>query len=326
MWEKVKKIIRRHKAFVVTTHVFPDGDAVGAQLGLAQILRRLGKRVLTVNEFPVPKVYRFLDPRGTVKVLDERLAGRVRKCDVAFVMDVGSLERVGAVGAAIREGGLTTVCIDHHKTNSRFADANVVRTSAASTSELVLELANALRVPVTSRMAACLFVGLATDTGWFRFPNTSPACLRHAAELAEKGAVPHRIYEAVYESFDWGRMALMRSALRTLRLDCDGRLASLCITRRMLEEAGAAHEDAEDFVDLPRELASVELIVLFRETDDGIKVSLRSKRGPAVDGLAKRHGGGGHARAAGLVLRETLRAAQEIILSEVAELLAARKA
>ena len=118
MWNKVRSLIRRSESFLVTTHVFPDGDAVGSQLALAQALRKLGKRVLVVNEHPVPKIYRFLDPRGTAKVYAEKLRARIGKCDVAFVVDAGSLERVGRVGQALRSARVPAVCIDHHKTNN----------------------------------------------------------------------------------------------------------------------------------------------------------------------------------------------------------------
>ena len=135
MWNKVKSLIRRSKSFLITTHVFPDGDAVGSQLALAQALRKMGKRVLVVNEHPVPKIYRFVDPRGTTKAYAEKLRPRIKKCDVAFIVDAGSPERVGRVGQALRSARVPTVCIDHHKTNSRFADFNVVDSSASSTLE-----------------------------------------------------------------------------------------------------------------------------------------------------------------------------------------------
>lgn len=320
MWNRVKSLIRRRKSFLVTTHVFPDGDAVGSQLALAQALRKLGKRVLVVNEHPVPKIYRFLDPRGTAKAYAEELRPRIGKCDVAFVVDAGSLERVGRVGQALRSARVPTVCIDHHKTNSRFADFNIVDSSASSTGVLIYDLVKSLRVPITARLATCLFVAVATDTGWFKYPNTTPHTLRVAAELTEAGARTDKIYGAVHETLEWQRMALMKCVLETLRSECNGQIAYFYATEKMLRETGATHEDTEGFTDIPRVLRGVKLIFFFREAEGKIKVSIRSKDGPSVDKLARKHGGGGHARAAGIAMKGPLKRAIRTILADARQL------
>ncbi len=319
-WESTKAIIRVNRAFVVATHIFPDGDALGAELALAQILRKLGKKVLVVNDHPVPKAYRFLDPRGSAKVYTPRMARRIATCDSAFVVDVGSLERLGHVGEEINRSGMPTVCIDHHKTNDRFADVNIIDTSVASTGELIHDLAKTLRIPLTPTVATCLFVATATDTGWFRFANTTPRALRLAAELIEQGACPERVYEAIYETLGWQRMALMKRVLGTLRSECDGQIAYFYATKRMLRATRTNEEDTEGLVDLPRVLRGVRLIIFFRESDGKIKVNLRSKRGPAVDQLARKYGGGGHARAAGIAMKGTLAAAMRAILGDARQL------
>lgn len=321
MWQKVKSVIRQNQSFLLTTHVFPDGDAIGPQRALAQVLRRMGKRVLCVNEHPTPKIYRFLDPAGTIKTYNEKLRARIEKCDVAFVLDVGTLERLGEVGDVVRCAGMKAVCIDHHKTNSHFADVNVVDKSVAATGELIYGLVKSLRVPITPKVAAALFVAVATDTGWFRFSNTKARTLRVAADLVDKGANPDRLYRAVHETVEWPRMELMRLVLKTLGSEANGRIAHLCITEEMLHETGATHEDAEDFVDIPRALGSVQLIILFREIKGGIKVSLRSKDGPAVDELARKHGGGGHAKAAGIVIKDSLKNAMHTVLTDAKKLI-----
>lgn len=320
VWRKVKATIRANRSFVIATHVFPDGDALGSELALGQILRGQGKKVLVVNEHPIPKTYRFLDPRGTAKVYTKKLRWQIDAADVAFVVDVGSLHRLGRVGDVIERAKITTVCIDHHKTNDRFADVNVVDISAASTGELIHDLADELGVSITRSLAERLFVATATDTGWFRFPNTTERTLRRAAELIEAGARPDRLYEAVYETLGWQRMNLMKRVLGTLRSECGGRIAYFYATKRMLRAARATHEDMEGFVDIPRVLRGVQLILLFRETDGKIKVSLRSKGGPSVERLARKHGGGGHARAAGIALKGTLTSAMKTILADAREL------
>ncbi len=319
-WRKVKKVIGANRSFLLATHIFPDGDAVGSELALAGVLRKLGKKVLIVNEHAVPKACRFLDPRDAAKVYAPCLDRRIGACDAAFVVDVGSLERLGRVGAAVERSGMPTVCIDHHKTNDRFATVNVVDTSVASTGELIHNLADALGVSITPTVATCLFAATATDTGWFRFANTTPRALRLAAELVELGARPDRVYEAVHETLRWERMELMKRVLGTLRSECDGRIAHFCATRRMLRAARASEEDTDGLVDLPRVLHGVQLIMFFRESDGKIKVNLRSKRGPPVDQLARKYGGGGHARAAGIVMQGPLAAAMRGILADARQL------
>jgi len=321
VWSKVKTLIRRHRSFAITTHVFPDGDAVGSELALAQILRRLGKKVLVVNEHPLPKIYRFLDPRRTAKVHAKKLAARIEKCDVVFAVDAGSPDRLGRVGITIQRAHLRSICIDHHKTNSSFADVNIVDTSAASTGELIYSLAKSLRVPITPHVAKCLFVAAATDTGWFRFPNTTPRTFRMAAELIENGVKPERMYQAVYETFRWQRMALMRQVLGTLCSECDGQIAYFYATEKMLREAKATQEDAEGFTNIPRVLRGVKLILFFREIGGKVRVSLRSRGGPPVEALARKYGGGGHARAAGITMKGPLRRAIRAVLGDARRLL-----
>lgn len=321
MWSEVETFIDEHGSFLLTTHIFPDGDAVGSELALGRALRKLGKRVLLVNEHPVPKIYEFLDPRGSVKTYREELDARIARCTAAFVLDVGSLERLGRVGPVIERAGLPAACIDHHQTNARFAEVNVVEPDAASTGELIYDLVGRLGVPITRSIATALFTAEATDTGWFRFPNTTPRVLRIAAELIERGVSPERTYAAIHETVRWERMELIKRVLGTLESAADGRIAYFYLTRRMLEETGASEEDAEDLTELPRVLHTVKLILFFRETRGKIKVSLRSKDGPSVDGLARRYGGGGHRRAAGILIDGPLRKVMNTILDEAKALL-----
>ena len=320
-WRGVRAFIDRHQSFLVTSHIFPDGDAVGSQLALAAALRTLGKKVLVVDEHPVPKIYEFLDRRRTAKVYDRKLDARIAKCDAAFVVDVSSLERVGELGGAIARAGLATACIDHHRTNAGEFGVNVIVPTAASTGELIYDLVLDLGVSVAPAIARAVFVAESTDTGWFRFPNTTPHAHRLAADLVERGVKPGQMYAAIHETVRWQRMNLMKLVLGTLHSACDGRIAYFYMTHDMLRESGATQEDAEDFTDIPRVLHSVKLILFFRETRGKIKISLRSKDGPSVVGIAKKHGGGGHAKAAGILMDGTLDAAIKTILADAKALL-----
>ncbi len=321
MWDEVRTFIDEHDSFLVTTHIFPDGDAIGSELALARALRKLGKRALVVNEHPTPRTYEFLDPDGSIKTYTEDLDDRIARCTGAFVLDVGSLERLGNVGPALERAGPPTACIDHHKTNGGFADVNVIDPRAASTGELIYDLVRALDVPVTRGIADALFIATATDTGWFRFPNTSPRVHRMAADLIELGVEPARIYAAIHETDRWERMELVKRVLGTLEGAADGRIAYFYLTNAMLEETGATEEDAEELTDLPRPIEAVQLILFFRETRGKIKVSMRSKDGPPVDTLAGKYGGGGHARAAGILMEGELADVMNTIVDEAKALL-----
>ena len=323
MWDKLIQFINAHQRFLVTTHEHPDGDAVGAQVGLALFLEELGKGVLTVNQDPVPRIYRFLDPEGRIRAYQlERDDADVAACDAAIVVDVGSLERVGRVGQAVERLAKPLACIDHHVTNDGFADVDVVVPGASSSSSLVLDLMRAMDRTPSPRAAEALYVGLATDTGWFRFANATPEAFRDAADLVAAGASPPRVYELVYENLSWPRTRLLARALATLQSEADGRIAYVVVTRAMFEETGASDEEVEGFADKLRELGGVEIIAVLRETPQGgTKVSLRAKHDADVASLAARFGGGGHRRAAGITLDTPLATTLPLILAAARKLL-----
>jgi bifunctional oligoribonuclease and PAP phosphatase NrnA len=317
MWFDVIELIRRHRRFLASSHEHPDGDAIGAMLGLGLLLEELGKDALLVLDDPVPRIYRFLDPDARIRCYEpSRDDPALAACDAAFVLDVGSLDRVGKVGAALARHRVPTVCIDHHATNDTFADVNVVVRDAASTASLIFDLLRALGRQPSPAIADALLTGLATDTGWFRFPNTSPQALRDAAALREAGADPARIYARVYEDLSAARMRLLGLAMADLREEAGGRLVYFVVTRPMFAETGAEDSEVEGFVDSFRKIGGVEIIVFFREQPDGrTRVSLRAKGDLDVGTLAAQLGGGGHRAAAGAVLDEPLAAAMPRVLA-----------
>ncbi|HRR82740.1 MAG TPA: bifunctional oligoribonuclease/PAP phosphatase NrnA [Planctomycetota bacterium] len=323
MWTALIEFLRTHHRFLITTHVHPDGDALGAQIGLARFLRTLGKQTVLINSDPVPRIYRFLDASGTVRAYQsERDDPELAACDAAIVVDVASLERVGAVGEALRAAGLPTACIDHHVTNAGLGHVAVIAPTASSSSSLVLDLIRTTGRPPDAAVAEALYVGLATDTGWFRYANATPQAFHDAAQLVACGASPPRVYELVYENLSWPRTHLLARALATLRAEADGRIAYVAITRQMFDETGAADEEVEGFVDKLRELGGVEIILMFRETPDGgTKVSLRAKHDLDVGSLAASFGGGGHRRAAGITLSSPLAQVIPSILAAARRLL-----
>ncbi len=304
MWDDLIELLNAHERLLLTTHINPDGDAIGSLVGLGLYLEELGKTALLVIEHPVPPMYRFLDPEGSVRQYEPgRDDPEIAACDMAIVLDVGALDRVGGLEKPLRRHEVPIACIDHHATNNGFADVNIVRPEAASTASLILDLIRSMGHTPSPRVAEALYVGLATDTGWFRFPNASPQAFRDAAVLVEAGADVPGVYEAVYENHSAASLRLLGLALASLQTDCDGQLAWITLTQAMFEETGADESETEGIIDHARRLGGAEILILFRElADGGTRVSLRAKHDLDVAALAARFGGGGHRKAAGIAL------------------------
>ena len=323
MWDELTSLLKTHERFLVTTHIHPDGDAIGTLVGMGCLLEELGKTAVLVCEDPVPPIYQFLDPNGQIRCYEpERDDADIAACDAAIVVDVGALDRIGRVGDALRKHAMPIACIDHHVTNDGFADVNVVVPEAASAASLVLDLIRATGRTPSPRVAEALYVGLATDTGWFRFHNATPQAFRDAADLVSLGASPIRVYELIYENRSAARMRLLGLALADLRTECEGKIAWVAVTRQMFADTGATEAELEGFVDNLREVGGTEILILFRDRPEGgTRVSLRAKHDADVGSLAERFGGGGHRAAAGITLDDPLPTAIPTILAAARGLL-----
>ena len=236
-----------------------------------------------------------------------------------MVLDTAEVPRIGRVKKLIRD--LPKVVIDHHPPGGRAIEGVVFRdTTACATGALVFELVERAGGPWSEVMARALYIAVLTDTGGFRFANTNPACLRVAARLVELGAAPAELHRAAYGSFRPRRFELLREALSTLTVHENGHLAWMIVPKEAYDRLGATVEDLEGFVDVPREIAGVEVAALFRTTADGrIKVSLRSVAPVDVNVMAVELGGGGHVRAAAAVVKGPLEDAVERVVGRVVE-------
>lgn len=289
------KTIREGRSFLVTTHANPDGDALGSALALEAGLKKLGKRVTVYDEDPVPANLRFLP--GSRRVTSE-LAGE-GIFDAAFLVDCAEPERVGETFLK-HPGRGRLVVIDHHRKSGRAGDINLIRPTAPSTGVVVLQLLQRLKVPITRDIALCVYTTLVTDTGNFRYSNTNADVLGLAKRLVEKGVTPWVVARHIYDSYPLVRMKLLARVLPTLEVSPNERYASITLSQAMLREVGAKTEDADEFINFPRSIQTVEVAIQFRETEEGTwKVSLRSKEKVDVADLVARFGGGGHSRAAG---------------------------
>lgn len=298
---EVAAAFRRHRRFLVTAHVHPDGDAVGSVLATGWILRRLGKEVRLVLPERVPAAYTFLPGQNLIAAAGEVGEEDVADCrlaDAVVVVDCSDAARLGEVRKLLPEGA-EVINVDHHLHNE-FAGPRYVRTEAAATGELVYELAQELGLELDCDTATCLYTALLTDTGSFRFANTTAETLHIAAELLGRGVSPSCVAEQVYDVRPLGALRLLAEVLATLQVTPDGCVAWLEMDEGMLERHGVDASETEGIVNYARTIAGVKIGALFRGVGPSLtRVSWRSRPGYDVARLAARFGGGGHVNAAG---------------------------
>jgi bifunctional oligoribonuclease and PAP phosphatase NrnA len=292
--------LRGADRFLLTAHEGPDGDALGSLLAMQAILTQLGKdsvMFLGAKEFPLPVEYRFLP---LTDVFHEPPADVVDRTLV--FLDCGNIDRMPV--SFLQRSEARVVNIDHHHDNTRFGTINLVDTDASCTAEIVYGLAQRLGTEITPEIAGALYVGLVTDTGRFMYGNTGPAAHRMAAELIEAGVDVHDTYQRLYERVPIEKLRLISRALAGVERFEDGRLAVAYISAEDYAAANADEVLTEGVIDFVRSLEGTQLAAVVRDKTDGgraaRKVSLRSTNGAIdVSAIARKHGGGGHARAAG---------------------------
>ncbi|MFI5202770.1 MAG: bifunctional oligoribonuclease/PAP phosphatase NrnA, partial [Candidatus Kapaibacterium sp.] len=341
------RLVRGHESFVLTTHVNPDGDALGSEIGFAEWLLSLGKNVRVINHSPTPYNYLFLDqPNPIVEQFDSAKHSEVlENAEIIFVLDVNDPNRTrslepflqdtpsgsslqGSTPAVPRRGQGVVAVIDHHLNAKSFANDYFLDTDACSTGELIVRLIEAARPilggTVTPKAATALYVAIMTDTGSFRFPRTTAAIFRMCADLLELGADPVKTYHEVYNTSPPGRLLLIRDALNSLEYHYDNRMALQCILQSDLRAAGAEEEDVDGLVQLPFQVKGIVLSVFLLELKEGWKVSTRSKDDVSAADFAKMFGGNGHFNAAGARVREsrTLEEMKRLIVDNAGKVLA----
>jgi phosphoesterase RecJ-like protein len=295
--EPLLERLRQGRRFLLTSHRNPDGDAIGSEIGLKRLLHRLGKETTIWNRDPTPAVYRPLPGSEEIHAGPEPPAGFPTAFDAAIVLECTQPDRTGLEGPL---ESLPLINIDHHLGNEGYGEVDWVDTSAPAVGAMIFRLAAALGLAIDPETADALLLTLVTDTGGFRYSNTTAEAFDAAAELVRHGARPQTVSHWLYESQPEPMLRLLGEMLRTLELHCGGRIATVSLTREMNEKSGARPGDSEGLIDYPRSIAGVEAVALFRQLDEGgFKVSLRSRGRLDVQRIADRFGGGGHKNAAG---------------------------
>jgi phosphoesterase RecJ-like protein len=323
-WEPLREILHSNRRFVLSSHVRPDADALGSELGLAAILESMGKEVRIVNPSAIPQTLQFLDPTGRIhKIGDTIKPEAVADTDVHLIVDTSSWAQLQDVGHVFRRTPARKVVIDHHASSDDLGALEFKDIQAEATGVLILEMADALDLTIPPAVAMPLFCAVATDTGWFRFASTRESTMRVAARLIELGARPDVIYRQLYEQYSLGRIRLAGIVLSRVTLDCDGRMAYTWVEAADFARSGARPVDTEDLVNECLKIAGTQCaFIAVEQLNKSVKFSFRSRTGIDVAAVAEQFGGGGHKQAAGATLPGALDEATQRALAAMRSALA----
>ena len=287
--------LRASKDVVVVSHVRPDGDAFGSQLGMVLSLRALGKQVTAWNEDGLLEKYSFLPGSDLIA----KPPAEAQHFDLAIALDTAVQSRLGTPAESVRAD--KWINIDHHPTNPCYGDLVYIDATAPATGQILFELIASEGLPITADIAENLFVAISTDTGSFQYPNTTARTFEIGAELLKHGVDVGRVSQLLYESYPRRRVELLRDLLGTMRIEGDGKVAAFSLSLDVTQRLGVKPEDNEGLIDHLRAIEGVVVAVFFEELAEGkVRVSMRSKSEAAdVSAICQQFGGGGHKLAAG---------------------------
>ncbi|MBT3257139.1 MAG: bifunctional oligoribonuclease/PAP phosphatase NrnA [Deltaproteobacteria bacterium] len=321
--KRISGVLSEGNRFLMMTHEDPDVDGLGSMLALGKSLTDLGKEVVILILKPLNPPLALLT--GAEEMFTVLKPGGVseaeREFDAVLALDCAERERLGACVSAW-SGGSLTINLDHHETNTFFGQHNLVDVNSSSTGELVYRLIRTGGFPLDFEIAENLFAAIQSDTGSFRYSNTTSNAMRISADLMEYGVNPWEISQKILNGYGPARLKLLAGALARVEFHNEGRIGMMTLSREMFEESGALGSDCEGFVDYPRHVDGVELAVMIRERDvNTYKFSIRSNAWVNVAELASHFGGGGHAKAAGFTGNGSLGTLKKDFLLEAGRLL-----
>ena len=309
--EEIAALLLAQDKLVLCPHVSPDGDALGSTLALKMALEKAGKKVMVMVDDDVPKAFGFLPQIDCfVKPAD----GEVVEADLLVVLDASSLDRIGKVAQAVKAKAVAN--IDHHISNTQFADYLYLNTEAAATAEILCNLLEKLGITPDKDLATCLYTGIYTDCGSFRYANTTPGTMRAAAKLLEYGARPNEISDALGTNTR-ANIEMLGKVLQTLAFYNDGKISTLEINSDLYDK----DVNTDNFISFARYIEGVDVAVLFKAVEPAVtRVSMRSQN-TDVAAIALSFGGGGHVRAAGCTVELPLEQAKAKVLEAIGKAL-----
>ena len=322
-WSAFVEIIKAHQKFVLTSHIRPDCDALGSELGMAGVLEALGKDVVIVNGHSTPPNLAFIDPTQRIRTIGEDIQlADLEDREVLMVLDTSAWAQLGPMGDVLKATSAKKIILDHHVSSDDLGAEPFKNTEAEATGRLVLEAAEQLSVQLTPEIATPLFAAVATDTGWYRFASAGSGTYRLAAKLIDAGASPPEIYGELYEQETLGRCRLRGVILSRLETELDGRLVNTYVLKEDFDKCGAVPQDTEDAINLSLAISGTKFaFILVEQETGGFKLSFRSRCALDCSKVAEHFGGGGHKAAAGAFIDEPFKTAQSSVLDHVRPLL-----
>lgn len=320
--ELMGEALRDRTTAVLSTHVNADGDGCGSEAALALLLAQRGIAARIVNPTPWPVMFDFL--LAGLREESKRGAAALGTADLLIVVDISDVRRLGSLAEPVRAMKGPRLVIDHHVPGEEPpGDIVLADTAACATGELVYDVARVLDLDITPEIARALYTALLTDTGGFRFSNTSPRCHAIAGELLSAGVDPEEMYRRIYASVPVGRLHLLRDALHTLEVDEAIGLSWISLPAGVMEKYALRSEELDGIAEHPRSIAGTRMAIFFRDLGHGqVKVSFRSAGAVDVDRFAKRFGGGGHAKASGALIPGSLESVRTRVVAEARDYLA----
>ena len=315
------KFLSIYRSFFITSHLSPDGDAIGSEIALYFFLKSKGKEAVIVNDEPVPPDYRFLEGSEAIQtVADFTRQPRFRDSfEAAVFLECSSKYRAGQSGRLPEN--VPVLNIDHHFDNGLYGNVNLVSSGVSACGEIVHDVIIRSGAKITPEIASALYTAILTDTSSFRF-NTNAQTLRITADLIDSGAEPNRIVEGVYEQVLFATLLLLGKSLSTLKQTPDGYVVYCKVSRQMYRETGTSECDSENFIDYLRVIEGNRVTFVLKELSDGkTRVNLRSKNDYDVQKIAVEFGGGGHRNAAGCTINTGLEESERLILAEIKKIL-----
>jgi phosphoesterase RecJ-like protein len=325
--ERLAREFRAGRSVAISTHINADGDGCGSEVALAHILAQKGMTVKIVNPTPWPDTYDFLLGKDIVDATPEG-SSALKKADLLVVLDISDVKRLGNLADTVRALKTSKVVIDHHiPSDEPPSEEMLADTTACATGELIYDLAVTLNAELTPEIATALYVAILTDTGGFRFSNTSARCLAVASQLLAAGVEPEEMYRRLYASHPIGRLHLLRDALATLEVDPAYGISWISVAAGAAEEYGLKSEDLEGLAEHPRSVGGTRMAIFFRDLGHGkIKASFRSTGDVNVNEFARQFGGGGHAKAAGALIPGTIDEVRHSVVNAAREFVGQRQA
>lgn len=310
--KKILELIEENERFLILSHRNPDGDSLGSEIALALSLRKLGKKVYIYNQDSPPKRYSKFPKASMVQTEKKDFEE-----EVIFVLDCSEIDRIGKIKDNI-DFSKPVINIDHHIGNTKFGIANFVKPGYSSTAEIIYRIIKR-EISLDKEIATYLYIGILTDTGAFRYPNTTSHSLRVASELVAYGVIASQVSEFIWFTDPEARIKLLGDVLRAMNLY--DKISIMTVTKNMLQKHGAKEEDTEEFVDYGLSIKGVQTSAIIKERENGaLKVSLRSKNGVSVQELASKYGGGGHKTASGFTVKRNIQNFKKELKEELEKL------